>query len=391
MAASPLLRDPERLVSADNRTRLASLLHSERLARGCVIIIGIDAIRERLGAHWPSRCDMVWDAIARTLDRRLAPPALWARASEVDYVLCASDDPATSRITALKILRELLEFFLGVQRFKDMRIATVLSMTDDFDLTCASLDPRAVEGADSVQKRAPRPQSTGWSSLTFTVADGGETEMEFHREQVVNLRNDAAIANRLWTRLKNSETGLYLCDRWPERLPAASLAVVNAATADRAKTLYATSRLGVMLSVSIHALAQNRNRAEIIRHFEQVRKDPLRPILLELLDVEAGTPQMRIDEVISVLAPHCRKILARVEPDRIPVDLLRGSRLAGLSIDCEPLKMPRFDLVQQLSRFSETARRVGRLAVALRLNDKLDRDTALNAGLTHYGATRRLA
>ncbi len=377
-----------RLTSADNRTRLTGLMNSELLARGCVVIIGIDAIRDRLAEQWGVKREMVWEAVARMLDRKLTPPAQWARASEVDFVLCAADDPETSRVLALKILRDLLEFFLGVQRFEDMRIATVLSISEDFELACARLDPRALSQEHT---GAGSPASgSDWSTLSFAVPEGGAVELEFHRERVINLRNGTAIANRIWTRLRNQETGLYLSDRWPEQLSPSCLGLVNDATADRAKTLYATTKLGVFLSASIHTVANTRNRADIIRHLEQVRKDPLRPIILELLDIEAGTPQGRIEEVVGMMTPHCRKILARAQPDRVPVDLLRGCRLTGLTIDCGLMRLPTRDLFVQLSRFAEAARRVSPLVFALRLDNEVPSELALAAGITHCGCNTSL-
>ncbi len=389
----PVGLDPERLTSADDRARLESLAHSDLVARGCVVIIGIDAIRDRLDEQWCSKRDTVWATIGRTLDRKLAPPALWARASEVDYVLCASDDPVTSRIVALKLLRELLEFFLGVQRFEDMRIASVISISEDFELACARLDPQVLsEGPQALSegqpagRQGPSSGSTpNWSALSFALPGDEALEVEFHRERIVNLRNGSAIATRLWTRLRNKRTGVYLSDGWPELLSATSVGAVNAATIHCAKRLYDASHLGVFVSASMHTLAHSRNRADVVRHLEQVRKDPARPIIIELLDIERGTPPGRIEEVVGMLSPHCRKILARVEADRLPVELLRECHLSGVSIDCANLPLSPRSFLQQLSRFTETARQVAPLVFALNLNGETAGELALIAGATHGG------
>jgi len=384
----PVGLDPERLTSADDRARLESLIHSPLVARGCVVIIGIDAIRDRLDGQWCSKRDMVWETVGRILDRKLAPPALWARASEVDYVVCASDNPAASRGLALKLLREILEFFLGVQRFEDMRIAAVLSISEDFELACARLDPQALsQSQDATGQDLSSAARPNWNALSFAIPGDEALEAEFHRERIVNLRNGATIATRLWTRLRNKETGHYLGDGWPERLSASSLGVVNAATVHCAKTLYGASSFGVFLSASIHTLAHNRNRAEIVQHLERVQVDPARPIIVELLDIDRGTPQGRIEEVVGMLAPHCRKVLVRATIDPVPIELLQSCRLSGLSLDCDHLQREPRDFLLRFARFAEAARQVSPLIFALNLHGQAARELALLAGATHGGCS----
>jgi len=384
----PIGLDPERLTSADDRARLESLIHSPLVPHGCVVIIGIDAIRDRLDGQWCSKRDMVWETVGRILDRKLAPPALWARASEVDYVVCASDNPAASRGVALKLLREILEFFLGVQRFEDMRIATVLSISEDFELACARLDPQALSEGQNATGQDPSPGARpNWSALSFAIPGDETLEAEFHRERIVNLRNDATIATRLWTKLRNRDTGQYLGDSWPGRLSASSLGVVNAATVHCAKTLYGASSFGVFLSASIHTLAHSRNRAEIVQHLERVQVDPARPIIVELLDIDRGTPQGRIEEVVGMLAPHCRKVLVRATGDPLPIDLLKSCRLSGMSLDCDHLQQEPRDFLLRFARFAEAAKQVSPLIFALNLHGQAARELALLAGATHGGCS----
>lgn len=381
-------RQPERLTQFDQRAALRRLADSGRLERGCIVIIGIDAVRERLAAQWPAKRAMVWGVVGRMLDRRLGQSGMWVQASEVDYVLCAGDDPHESRTSALKVLRELLEFFLGEQRFEDMRIASVISISEDCELACVAIDPRKIE--QEMQPAAPPTAAPAPSSPLSFVSDDHGLALEFAHERIINLRNGASIATRLWPRMRDTRTNHYLSEQWPELLSAASLSAVNAATIDHTRRLYGECDLGLFLSASIYTLAQPRSRSELVRQLEQMNRDPRRPILVELIDITRGTPQGRIAEIVSVLAPHCRKVVARASLDRPPLDLLRGCRLGGLSVDCENLDGDSRSFLLKLSRFAELARSISPLTFALNLKEHSGRELALAAGVTHCGCSAPL-
>ena len=68
---------------------------------------------------------------------------------------------------------------------------------------------------------------------------------------------------------------------------------------------------------------------------EQIR----RGVMVELIDVDIGTPAARLAEVSSLLGQLCRSVLARIWPVRDALAPLRGARLQGITFDVREMHM----------------------------------------------------
>lgn len=373
-----------RLTDVANKSVFGCLIDTGLMESGCVIVIGLDAVRERLGLQWETKRQSVWDSVERVLARKLGQGAICARISPVDYVISTGSESALCRSMALSVLRELLEFYLGAQRFEDMKIALVTGYADG-EIACHALDPREVAKASAPAGSDARSARRAGEDPAFVTANGRELTLRFDCEQIINLRNGVPIATRVAAQPHDEGTGERASERWPELLSPSNLAVVNTATIDHVQALYRRSRLGVMTSCSIHALANPRNRSALIRSLEAMGRDPAKPVLFELLDIDRGTPQGRILEVVAALAPHCRKVIARVPLARPPADLLRGCRLSGLSVDCATLQEDARAFALELSAFAKQAKTIAPLVLALGLGDPMACDLAAAAGATHAG------
>lgn len=375
---------PARLIDAANTSIFARIVDSGALERGCVTIIGLDAIRERLGLQWPAKRATVWDAAERVLVRKLGQNALWTRISEVDFVISSGGESGGCGSMALSVLRELLEFFLGIQRFEDMKISTVTGFKDG-EVACEALNPRDIaENGSKMMISAEHPRSA-FDPLSFVTAGGEQLSLQFAFERIINLRNGAPIAMRVAAEAHDVLTGERVNDRWTERLSPADLATVNTTTVDGVRAQYEHSKLGVMTSCSIHALASTRNRIALVELLAAVGQDAGKPILFELLDIDKGTPQGRILEVVAALTPYCRKVVARTTLNKPPIDLLRGCRLSGLSVDCSTAQEHTRGFMMGLSAFAAQARTLSPLVFALGLAGPSACDLAMAAGATHAG------
>jgi hypothetical protein len=193
----------ERLTDTGVASSLQRLSDSGQIERGCATVIGLDAIRSRLGSKWEMRKEWVWETVDRHVQRRLGDTGFSVRLGEVDVAICAGTNAETNRAISLNLLRELLDFFLGSQRFEDMRMASVVWVRGD-EIGCAPLDPRKIEpmeehpsfqpGAADVVARSKR---AAWSMLSFSTSDGRGLDLGLGFEPVVNLRNRVPIAARL--------------------------------------------------------------------------------------------------------------------------------------------------------------------------------------------------
>lgn len=390
VASEPPAFGSERLTDTGVAAALQRLSESGLIERGCATVIGLDAIRDRLGSKWSSRRDWVWETAERHLQRRLGDTGFSVRLGETDFVICAGTGPETSRAISLNLLRELLDFFLGSQRFEDMRMASVVWVRGE-EIGCAPLDPRKIEPLPDEHPSfqpaspvaAPRRRHA-WSILSFSTADGHGLELDLGFEPVINLRNSAPVATRLRPLALERDTRMGSDSRWIERLSPADQTAVIDAIGDAALAVYEESETGLVIPCSIYTIATSRNRALVTEKLQAVKLKPTKPVIIELTDVDQGTPQGRLLDAVSLLQPYCRAVIARVGVSRPDVEILRAARVAGLSIDCAGL-----DGRELIGRIGSAAQmgKVGSLLFAFGLPSSTACELAMASGATHGGVT----
>ncbi|HTI66915.1 MAG TPA: hypothetical protein VL460_05130 [Caulobacteraceae bacterium] len=378
----------ERLTEASATGSLQQLVDSGQIERGCVTVIGLDAIRARLGAKWESRRGWVYETVERHIHRRLGDSGFSVRLGEVDIAVCVGHDCDHAKAISLNLLRELLDFFLGSQRFEDMRIASVIWVRGD-QIGCAELDPRKIEpieearsfgaGAGKVEAAAARP---AWSVMSFSTGDGRRLDLDLGYEPVVNLRNRVPVATRIRPLTKDGDGEAYP-GRWIEKLAPADQSAVIEAIGDAAAALYVEGEVGLVIPCSIYTLATARNRALVVEKMQAVEARPAKPVVIELTDVDQGTPQGRLLEAVSLLAPHCRTVIARGSDARPDVEVLRAARLGGMSVDCTGFDLR--DVAVKVAAVANNGRPVGSLLFAFGLSSDTACEIAAAAGATHGG------
>ena len=107
----------DRIASAETRDTLERINNSEMLAAGAVNMIGLDAIRLKLGDRWPRKAPSVWEHIERELERTLGPTGVFLRLEDVSYLVAQpGEEGFAAQAVCLTILQDVLKFFLGELR-----------------------------------------------------------------------------------------------------------------------------------------------------------------------------------------------------------------------------------------------------------------------------------
>jgi hypothetical protein len=68
---------------------------------------------------------------------------------------------------------------------------------------------------------------------------------------------------------------------------------------------------------------------------EQIRHG----VMIELVDVDLGTPTSRLAEVASLVSQLCRGVVGRILPVRDPYAPIRGARFNGISFDAREIRI----------------------------------------------------
>lgn len=377
----------DRVASADARDSLERLAGSQVLSDGGVNMIGLDAIRRRLGDRWTSKKARVWEYVERGLERRLGPYDMVVRLDEVNYLIAM---PGMSRFAAqaacMHALQDTLKFFLGDSQRRDIMVRNVTAVSGD-EVCSAPLDPAAIE-RDSAAPPEPAPDEhehvTFWKpplagrteSSVFTSVSRLPVQVALGVEAVWNLRRDLVTS--------------FVIERAsaPVAADAVDLLQVDIAVMAYASQLLhehktTGGRLTLHIPVCFSSIASARARElsmTMMRHLQGVMRETT---LIEISHLDPGVPPSRLIDVVSLVNPFCLGVLARVRPSRKALDAVRGCGLKGLIIEAKGLGRTPAETAAMLKAFADAARGIAPNLIVHGLEDVSLIEIAKAAGLTH--------
>ena len=348
---------------------------------GCVTVIGLDAVRSRLGPRWPQRRERIWEAVQHHLSRRLGPRDYFARIDDVDILVATGDTREEAHAVSLGILTELLSFFLGEQAPADLRIEEVVSIDGDL-IVRTKVDPATVTPA-LPSRPLNRSRLPDWSTLAFVSSDGRDIRVAFELERVFSLRSFAGAALRINPVLTDGRTGDRLPGNWREKLSFSDVLHIDFAALDALAPLRANVEAHKLVApVSVETLFSGRGRAGVVARIGPDEQDGSAPII-EIIGVDAGTPGGRLVEAVSVLKRCAKAVIVRAALNRGHLESLHDCQLSGLSLDCSGAIDNDRKLLAALWSFSKAAKTIGPLTLALGLPSASACGLAATVGVTH--------
>ncbi|HEX4095958.1 MAG TPA: hypothetical protein VHX64_04475, partial [Caulobacteraceae bacterium] len=211
-----------RLDAAHLADMLGRLADPQALKSGLVNVVSLDSIAERFGARWNVRRELVYDHVERVLERQMGPEIVYQRIGETHFVVVQS---GRSRLQAqglcLRCLKEILEYFLGEARLRDLRLHEVTGVSSSeiigrrVGVSAAGLPEPDVEPEPSTftlagASSAAIPQFPTASLIArwspFVAANGRTVRVSCVLEPVVNLASSSRIGFRLARRVVYLDT-----------------------------------------------------------------------------------------------------------------------------------------------------------------------------------------
>jgi hypothetical protein len=383
-----------KITAADAATVLERLAGSDRLERGAVYVISVEAIRERSGARWPKKRDDVWGYLGRKLNEYLSYQDIHQRISETDVLVAmTTEDGVAAQAVGMKVLEDVLEFFLGSVERMDIRIRAVSKIEGD-ELTVADLDPAVIATARETQATAPfRRQVSSErererNPISFVADNGQRLRVDFALEHVVSLSHKVTAVLRVEPMVSFSATGEIIPTRKFARLSDADILAIDRATLAFGALFMpmdARSQPPVILPASFRTMGGRRGRQELLT-IEGVTAERVRQgMMLEFVDIDRGTPAGRMVEVVSLVGSLTRGVLARLQATRDALDPVQGARFNGLTLDFADITLPRAKLETFMRLMAHQMRGKAPALIAQGLSDFRHMDMADDAGFTHAG------
>lgn len=391
-----------RISAADAPAMLERLAGSDRLERGAVFLISVEAIKERSGDRWDRKRDDVWGYLGRKLNEYLSYQDIHQQVSDTEVLVAmTTEEGVAAQAVGMKVLEEVLEFFLGAANRRDIRVKAVTKI-DGHLLSCTEIDPEAIATARATARPEPErepaisPYQMRVSAqaerernpVSFVAASGHKLLIEFALEHVISLRHGVTAVLRVEPTVRYYATGEVIPTRKYGKLADVDLMALDSATLAFGSLFLpqdARTQPPLILPVSFRTMGGRKGRQLLIgmpcASPELVRQGAM----IEFIDIDHGTPPGRLVEVVSLVSGVARGVLARLQPTGDALRPVSGARFNGLSVDVAELGLPDAKLPSFLRQMAHQMRGKAPALIAQGLGERLHLDMAEEAGFTHAG------
>jgi hypothetical protein len=398
-----------RLDSANAQAVMRQVAETGVIDHGQAVVISVGAIRERSGDRWPRRRDDVYAYVNRKLHEHLSDSDLFQRLNDVDFLLAMPDRPPGSvQAAAIRILEEVLLFFLGAADVHDLKLRVVTGYGDE-GLSCAALDPTRISRAPPPEPEAVRPAPVSMpmspdpaeirkkTPVSFVTASGSTLRIDFAVEPLINLKSHATAALRIEPTVTDERADRRIHARDFAGLSDDDLFFIDRSTVDYA-SLYLPPVGGggrgqppLVLPASFRSLAGRKGREGLVRMAGSAPDLLRQGVFVELVDVSLATPGSRLIEVVGLVGGLCRGVFVRLRPARDFLAPVQGVRPQGLTLDCSDLPPFPAQMVASILAFGEQARGAAPILAVQGLPSQAQFSAAIGAHATHASVRAALA
>lgn len=188
--------------------------------------------------------------------------------------------------------------------------------------------------------------------LGFTDREGRRLWLDFATETVMNLRLGAPAARRIARAVVDGRSGAALTAADFARFSDDDHLHIDLETVDAAHAaLRADDAPPVLiLPLSFNTLSGRRSRRDLADRLGDGVKGRL---MIELMDIDRGTPLSRLSEVAAVASGFARGVLVRLAPGRDAAAPIKGYRPHGVTIEAAALGETDSERASTLLAFAE--------------------------------------
>ncbi len=394
----------DRITTAGASDVLDRLSHPALIGAGLVTVIGLDAIRRKLGDRWPIKRAQIWDHVERELERTLSAADIFLRTDDVSYTIAQpGSDRYAAQAVCFTILQDVLKFFLGESRAADIDVRTVSSivggqmLSQPVDLTKlrrggpssvaeTPAEQLAATATGPLADHAPaaahwKPPLVGRSSIIeLSPTKRGAFDLKLSVEGVWNLKRGVLtsfLIERNGVRGKTDVADL-------EEIDVTTLAYVSTLLDEQVQQ---GGALTLHLPLSFTSLATQRTRQRLLSLTQPVREAMRRTVLLEIVDLDPGVPPSRLIEVVGLVHSLFVGIIGRVKPTKAALAAVKGCGLRGVAVNAEHLNPHQLEFDARLKAFAALSRDVSPNLLVHGLPNLKLIDVAAAAGFTHASTT----
>lgn len=313
------------------QTKLAQLLaENGSLQAGHVQLLGLDALKDRMGDKWPEKRSVVHEVLRSIITRRLSPHDVFLQRSDEEFLIVfAKLGAEAAKFVCARILQELNLHFLGNASMGGVEVKTAVGVLDgtlvfeahslkdmmaNFNDVDANMADAAYFGKD-VAREADR--AGNWSGRAYdgeSISADLPEGLTFIYRPMWDVKREVLSTYTIdyWMRRGPARVPAYQAIRDEKSIRAMDVSLLRGAIAQLTDMLASNSRMLVCVPIHYETVMSPALLNDYVRECSAIPQKLRRYVLFACDQFPAGVPESRLLLITQGLMPYCRAIGANV-------------------------------------------------------------------------------
>jgi hypothetical protein len=363
---------------------------------GYLVVISVEAIRDRTERSWSTKRDAVWEFTQRRFEKTFPRSDAIHKLSDVDYLIAqVSDEGVAAQFKAIDLLKSILVFFLGASTISQIKLSIVRSIKDgviDAEVLSERQIQAVIDGGPGLSEAAPlvEEQRHPPHRLSFTLNATKTYDIMVSVEPIWNVYKQAVASYHTRTLIykvidssspESDMDDISLRDAW-----AIDVAVMRAAITMIRQGQAQGAIFALHVPINFRCLRSPSCRVELARMlpiFEDIRKF----LAFCIVGVPDGAPTGILAEVISVLRRHGLGVVMQPASMNNEVQRWRNLGLSAIAYDFIDEAQEGPDIIKRTQDFGAICSAVAKPLIGLGIATRPLLMATWSAGFTHISGT----
>jgi len=291
-----------------------------------VYLISLEKVRDKLGKDWSRSEKIIHDTVNSILKARLSSIDIHIKFDELSYlVVFTSLQPEEAQLKCAAIVGEILEKIVNREPFADLMDINKLTVGRNDDVRIESL-PKIEDLLEDAIIRFKNAQVSGgikaqnpaFAKTGSAEKLGGDVQATFRPMLTMRSKTISTyMCLPIRPAISGFKSGYEVLDDPSDVLQILALDLWVLETGGRAVNSILTEKKNALVAIPVHfeTLANHLRQAEYIKSSKATLNAFKKNIIFEIVELPDSVPQGRLIELVSILRPHGRAIMAQFSLD----------------------------------------------------------------------------
>ena len=286
------------------------------LARGCVQVIGLEALRTKAGPLWEKIRAGIYSRLETILRQRLGPADLFMAVDEVFYlVTMPAANAEDAQVACLGAAHELYTSYFGQCNLGMVHLYRAVQAAGG----AIGAERISNEQLGVLAERAGIVNGSAKAHAEPTAApvanESSPADNRVQFQPVWDARNEAITLYRCVPQpiaVRQGSSVVALEDLAPKFRTKVELSCLHQGIATLVKHLERGERFLMAFGITYETLSSHTGRVEFTNACRELSSDFRQYIVMQLTDVPVGVPHSRLSDLVMTLRPFARAVMSEV-------------------------------------------------------------------------------